>query len=209
MSRPPYLDDPRDDEFPARPAGSGGGLLVGLLVGGGLLAALVVGGLAYVLMARGAARDRQAVGAARQVEATAVARPRTIVAPPKAMAGPIAGLPAEVAVVDGGDGHRILDHFAADPAGAEFKWVGKRVRIKQRVERIDGDKRGFYLVLACRAHVYAAGGEADRFGAIRPGEAIEVEATVTRFVGPGGADDQPPVVEAEAGRLIVNHGRAR
>jgi hypothetical protein len=213
MSRTRFEDDPRDHEFPARQPTSNNGLLIGLLVAGGLLAVLVLGGgMAYLVGARGVAREQQAVVAEREaaVRADEIAITRQRVAPAgKAMAGPAGFGPPLVPIIDGGDGQRLIDEFLADAATAADKWVGKRVRIKQRVERVDGDKRGFYLALACRAHVYAAAGEADRFGAVRPGDAVEVEATVARFVPATGEADPLPTVEAEAGRLIVNHGPQR
>ena len=62
-----FGDDPRDDDFPHRPQGSGNGLLVGLLVAGGLLVVLVCGGgLAFLFLARTAVREEAAVVADRQ-----------------------------------------------------------------------------------------------------------------------------------------------
>jgi hypothetical protein len=62
-----FGDDPRDDDFPHRPQGSGSGLLVGLLVAGGLLVVLVCGGgLAFLFLARTAAREEAVAVADRQ-----------------------------------------------------------------------------------------------------------------------------------------------
>jgi hypothetical protein len=68
MPRTRFEDDPRDDDFPARPARSGnGGLLVVLLVAGALLVVVVCGGgLAFLFMARTAVREQDVAVAERQ-----------------------------------------------------------------------------------------------------------------------------------------------
>jgi hypothetical protein len=68
MPRTHFEDDPRDDDFPARPERSGpGGLLVVLLVAGALLVVVVCGGgLAFLFLARTAVREQDAVVAERQ-----------------------------------------------------------------------------------------------------------------------------------------------
>jgi hypothetical protein len=85
-------------------------------------------------------------------------------------------------VLEGGNGNPIINEFLANPIAAEKKWIGKRVRVWNEVGSIDRDKDGWYVSFRhCDLTVYIAAGQEERFGRLKRGDKITVEATLDRY----------------------------
>ena len=105
-------------------------------------------------------------------------------------------------VIDTDNGIEFMTDFRDNPIAAEKKWIGKRVRIKQRAGDTSKDHKGrYYLWIRCGIAVYPATSELNKFGTVHPWHTVTVETTLTLT-----KDNK---IIGEDSKLIVNHGHVK